>query len=382
METKLITTGADLIARAAVDAGCRFFAGYPITPASPIMAAMIRLLQRTGGVGFEAEDEIAAFGLCLGASATGEKVMTATSGPGISLYSESIGLAQMTELPIVIVNAQRMGPATGGATTNAEGDIQFVRWCTSGGYPVLALCPSTAEECYTLTFTAFDWAERFRTPVFLLTSKDMVTNRETVDTAALVPPSPERVRRRFADPERYPAGRALPYAAPEPDSVPDFAPLGGDLLSRVNTSTHDEDGNLVRSPPRVDRALRRLAHKIEARRAELERVDADVDPDAPVCIIAYGLCARTSREVVARERERGRRISLVTVHSLWPVPEAALRAAVGRSPVLLVPEHNLGQYVLEIMRIFPDRRIVPVNRIDGPQISPAALHAAVAPAYA
>ena len=180
-------TGAEIIARAACAAGCDFFAGYPITPASGILADMLRLLPQQGGIGLEGEDELASIGFCLGAAATGKRAMTATSGPGMSLYSEMLGFAIMAEIPLVIVNVQRLGPGTGSATTNAEGDVQFTRWMAPGGCPPVTLCPIDPQDCWSMTFTAFDLAARLRTPVILSTSKDLIMSRQTVETAGFKP---------------------------------------------------------------------------------------------------------------------------------------------------------------------------------------------------
>ena len=175
--------GAEALARGALDAGCNFFAGYPITPTTPIMLRMLRELPKVGGVGVQGEDEIASIGMCIGAAMTGAKTLTATSGPGISLYSENIGLAIMGEVPLVIVDVMRLGPATGGATTVSQGDVQFLRWVTSGGFPIIALCPSGLADCYTLTQHAFNLAEKFRTPVFIATDKEMMSAQQSIDTA-------------------------------------------------------------------------------------------------------------------------------------------------------------------------------------------------------
>src|SRR5512142_1537268 len=175
--------GAEAIARGALAAGCDFFAGYPITPATPILLRMLRELPKTGGVGIQAEDEIASIGMCIGAAMSGSKAMTATSGPGMSLYSENIGLAIMGEVPLVIVDVMRLGPATGGATTVSQGDVQFLRWGTSGGIPIIALCPTNAAECYKLTQLAFNWAGRFRCPVIIATDKETANAQQTVDTS-------------------------------------------------------------------------------------------------------------------------------------------------------------------------------------------------------
>ncbi|MBI2974261.1 MAG: pyruvate flavodoxin/ferredoxin oxidoreductase [Deltaproteobacteria bacterium] len=361
------TTGAEIIARAAVDAGCDFFAGYPITPASGILSAMMKMLPASGGIAIQGEDELASIGYCLGASSAGRKVMTATSGPGISLYSENIGFAQMAELPIVIVNVQRMGPATGGATTNAEGDVEFVRWVTSGGYPFIAFCPTNLEESYRLTCEAFNWAERLRTPVFLLTCKDLVMNMDTADVNGYKRPSVIARSPFVADDE---AISFKPYAYSALSDVPPFAPIGGDILTRINTSVHDQNGMLTKKPEVCDKALRHLNEKIMAHAGELEYVSTDLEKGADTVIVAYGAAARTARETIAMARSSGKKMSLVIVHSLWPVPEAALKKAVGAHKKIIVPEHNLGQYVLEIKRLFPDKDVKSVTKIDGTLITP------------
>jgi pyruvate/2-oxoacid:ferredoxin oxidoreductase alpha subunit len=176
--------GSTAIVRGALAAGCDFFAGYPITPASPILMQMMRELPKVGGTAIQGEDEIASIGMCVGAVLAGARAMTATSGPGISLYSETIGLAVMGEVPLVIVDVQRLGPATGGATTVGQGDAQFVRWGTAGGFPVIVLAPASVPGCYRLTQEAFALAERFRCPVFLLTDKELGLTLTTVETDA------------------------------------------------------------------------------------------------------------------------------------------------------------------------------------------------------
>ena len=190
--------GNEAVVRAAMRAKCDFFAGYPITPSSTILQYMLDILPRAGGTAIQAEDEIASIGMCIGASMAGSKVLTATSGPGISLYSENIGLALMGETPLVIVNVQRQGPATGSATKGAEGDVLFTRWATSGGLPVIVLSPATVAETYELTYRAFNLAERFRVPVFLLTNKEIGLTRESVDLDSI--DLPPLVERRTANP--------------------------------------------------------------------------------------------------------------------------------------------------------------------------------------
>ncbi|MEJ2661192.1 MAG: hypothetical protein P8Z73_10795 [Desulfobacteraceae bacterium] len=192
--------GNEAIARAAIAAGCRFFAGYPITPATTIYQHMLDLLPPMGGICLQGEDEIASLGFCLGAAMAGMKVMTATSGPGISLCSEQISFAIGSEVPVVIVDVQRLGPSTGSATRGADGDIQFLRWGNSGGLPVIVLAPVDVRDCFTLTVQAFNLAEQYRCPVFLAANKEIAMTRETLDMDALVLPEP--AERRLCPPAR------------------------------------------------------------------------------------------------------------------------------------------------------------------------------------
>jgi 2-oxoglutarate ferredoxin oxidoreductase subunit alpha len=275
--------GAQAIARGALQAGCDFFAGYPITPATEILLTMIRELPKVGGVAIQAEDEIASMGFCIGAALTGRRVMTATSGPGISLYSENIGLGIMGEVPMVIVDVQRMGPATGGATTVAQGDVQFLRWGTSGGYPVIVLAPTSVADCYCLTQRAFDLAERFRVPVFLATDKETVLSQSSVEVADF---TKLPVRSRLMAPE---GGKFIPYKVGSLDDVPPMTVYGGSHLLRFTTSTHDEYGHLTEKPEKVRALNQRLADKIDHHLDEIALVAADMQPGAETLILSYGV---------------------------------------------------------------------------------------------
>ncbi len=358
--------GATAIARGALAAGCRFFAGYPITPATPILLHMLRELPKVGGVGIQAEDEIASIGFCIGASMAGMKAMTATSGPGISLYSENIGLAIMGETPLVIIDVMRLGPATGGATTVAQGDVQFIQWGTSGGYPIIALCPTSVPECYEFTIRAFNLAERFRIPVFLATDKEIVMTMTTVDLDDY--PTGIPIQDRVPAPSH---GDFVPYAIRELDQVPLFASVGGPHLVRFTTSTHDEYGFLVKDPVKVGRLNEHLAAKIEAHQGELEMITADLQKGADTLLISYGITARSMLDAVRLARARGRRVSALTVYSLWPVPGQAIRRAVEGHRRVVVAELNLGQYRREIVRIVGrDAEVVGIYRVDGELITP------------
>ncbi|HSG50182.1 MAG TPA: hypothetical protein VLA43_20315, partial [Longimicrobiales bacterium] len=297
---------------------------------------------------------------------------TATSGPGISLYSENVGLAIMAEVPMVIVDVQRMGPATGGATTVAQGDIQFLRWGTSGGFPVIVLAPTSVAECYSLTLRAFDLAERFRVPVFLATDKETVLSRATVEVTAweAVP-----VRERTLAPADRPF---VPYPQDAPQGVPAMSPLGGGHLVRFTTSSHDERGYLSKNAAQVDGLNRRLTTKVEDHMDEIGMVEADLDQGAKVLVLSYGITARAAREAVHRGRREGLPVSSLTVHSLWPVPEGAILAALEGVERVVVPELNLGQYSREIERLVQGRaRVQGLHRVDGELITPEQILAAV-----
>jgi 2-oxoglutarate ferredoxin oxidoreductase subunit alpha len=290
--------------------------------------------------------------------------MTATSGPGISLYSENIGLAIMGEVPLVIVDVQRLGPATGGATTGAEGDIQFVRWVTSGGLPVVVLSPSDVASLFTLTVRAFNVAEILRTPVFLLTSKDLVLSMHTVDTKEIA--WPEVVdRNRFTGKGSY-----VPYRFDEIAAVPDFLPVGAREPVRFTTSMHDEHGYLTKVPANVERKIRHLSDKITEHPEAIESIRVDVEEGARDLLIAYGLNAALCREVLREVRRQGKKCSLLIIESLFPVPEAAIARSLQGIERVVLPEMNLGLYAAAVERFIPPTvELRSVQRVDGELLS-------------
>lgn len=393
--------GATAIARGALDAGCDFFAGYPISPATPLLLHMIHALPVLGGIAIQAEDEIAAISMCIGAAMTGRRVLTATSGPGISLCSENIGLAIMGEVPLVIVDAQRMGPATGGATTPAQGDVQFVRWGTSGGYPIIALAPGSVPECYSLTRRAFDYAERFRTPVFLLTDKELFQALSTVEINSYEHPAIRtRVQARPLPPETpglRPEESFLPYSWNPLNAPPPFSPIGGPLITRFTGSSHDEHGFLTKDPEKVGRLNEHLQRKIEDHAAEIELAQADLEQGARTLFIAYGITARAMIEAAGIARARGQAVSTLKPQTLWPVPENAILRALadaGRPHEkpddttgtairrIVVAELNLGDFRREVERVvyrwaarnrLPAPEIIGIHRVDGELITPGQL---------
>jgi len=357
--------GATAIVHGALAAGCDFFAGYPITPATPILLQMMRELPKlarpdgTHGIAVQGEDEISSIGMCLGAAATGRRAMTATSGPGISLYSENMGLAMMAELPLVIVDVQRLGPSTGGATTIGQGDVQFVRWGTGGGYPLIVLAPSTIVECATLTVEAFRLAAKYRAPVIVLTDKELNLTRATVNLDGL----PEV---------------CVPSRAPAPGSEPWH--LGSGRVARFTGSTHDERQMLTKDPHTIDALNRRLLAKYDADRAALERVTLDLCGTGVVggltLLVSFGTGAGAVRAATRMARAEGRAVSSVIVQSLWPVPEGRLRQAAEGVSRIVVVELNPGLYAREMRCLFPDREVVSLSRVDGQLITPQEVVAA------
>jgi 2-oxoglutarate ferredoxin oxidoreductase subunit alpha len=354
--------GATAIVRGALDAGCTFFAGYPITPASGILMQMMRELPKTGGVAIQGEDEIASIGMCIGATMSGAKAMTATSGPGLSLYSENIGLAVMGEIPLVIVDVQRLGPSTGAATTVSQGDVQLIRWGTGGGYPIIALAPSSVAESYRLTAKAFELAERFRCPVFLVTDKELAMSLSTVDSSQLVGATAV---------SRTTAAGGDPYTYEPRDEVFPLHEYGQGETVRFTGSTHDERGYITKHPPTIESLNRHLVDKIEAHRDEIEMVDLDLQDGASTLVLGYGVTGGAIRQAVRQTRDAGAAVSGAIVQSLWPIPETTLRSVFDDIDRIVVPELNLGLYRREMDRIAGDREVIGIEKVDGDLITAA-----------
>ncbi len=361
-------TGNDAVVRAAIAAGCDYFAGYPITPASSILSGMIDAFSGTGKIAIQTEDEIAAIGQCIGAAMAGAKAMTATSGPGLSLYSENIGLAQMGEVPLVIVDVQRMGPATGGATATGEGDVLFARHVTAGGYPLPVFAAADVESAYRLTYRAFNVAERLRTPVIVLSSKDIALTRQTADLDAVELPAA------ISRPLAAESAEFRPYAVQHPEDVPAFAPVGGRQRVRFTGSIHDENGVLTIDHLKIEGKLSHLTAKIRTTTEWLEDVVDDLDGEADTLVISYGQSDGAAREAVAELRGARRRVSHLTLYSLWPIPLFALRRAITPSVRrIIAPELNIGLYADELRRAAPGVEVVSITRFDGGLISPRAI---------
>jgi 2-oxoglutarate ferredoxin oxidoreductase subunit alpha len=354
-----------MLAEGALAAGCRFFAGYPITPASEIYEVMMRELPARGGIALSAPDEISSLCYCVGASLRGLKAMTATSGPGWALMIETAQYALMTETPVVIALVQRLGPSTGGATQGAQGDVWLTAFCNSGGYTLPVFSPSNAAECFELAMHAFNWSERLRTPVVLLSDKEVGMTTEVVDDAALAVPGVfERtwVESKVAVPS---------YGFDKPEEVPAFAAVGGNVKVTATGSAHDHQGRLRKNSPEVLEVLIHLQRKIEAQAEQMALVKPDIDPEARCLLISYGVTARAARQAVRALRQEGFPVSFLQVQTLFPVPRSALDWSLAGVDTVLVAEENLtGQYRAVLAPYLAGKEVHGINKI-GNLISPA-----------
>ncbi|QTA90879.1 pyruvate flavodoxin/ferredoxin oxidoreductase [Desulfonema magnum] len=356
--------GNEAMAWGAYHAGCRFFAGYPISPATTIFNTMLRILPPCGGTVLQAEDEISALGCCIGASMGGLKAMTATSGPGLSLCSEQISFAIGSEIPLVIAEVQRLGPSTGSATRGADGDIQFMRWGNSGGMPLIVLAPVDIADCFTLTAEAFNLAEAYRCPVILASNKEIGLTRESIDLKTLR--WPKRIDR------SPPSGNDpfLPFKSLPGKNVPGFLPIGGNHIVRQTSSTHGAPGYITTDPNEIAAMLERMKQKIEADVDKFTFAEAVIEPKAETMILCYGVTARAAKAVCNTLKAEGKPVSLLILKTLWPVPENFIRQKTEQVTNILVPEMNLGQYVREIERILKHKHIEFLGQMDGRLITP------------
>lgn len=367
-----LASGNGMTARGALAAGCDFFSGYPITPSSEIYAEMMRRLPARGGVALGAPDEISAISYVVGAAMTGSRAMTATSGPGWCLMIETVQYALMTETPIVVVVVQRLGPATGGATQGAQGDVLLVEHATSGGYTLPVLAPTDAADCFALTAKAFRIAEALRSPVIVLSDKEVAMTIETIDLTAL-PRVEAPARAPFPEGEQF-----VPYAIGGDEDVPRFSPVGGPHKVTATGSAHDQQGRLRKNDPETIRQLRHLEAKIAHRAPMIETVRWHRADGARTLLISYGISARTCRQVAREAGPGGRSVSLLEILSLFPVPERAIREALeGIDRVVVVEENGPGLYARELAPLLGNVEVRRVNSI-GMMIAPEAIREAAA----
>ena len=369
--TRSFLEGNEAIAWGALEAGCRFFAGYPITPATTILNTMLKILPPRGGICVQGEDEIASIGFCLGASMAGMKAMTATSGPGLSLYSEQISFAIGSEIPIVIVDVQRLGPSTGSATRGADGDIHFLRWGNSGGLPVVVLAPTDVRDCFSLTLQAFNLAEIFRCPVFIASNKEVAMTRESIDLDAIQKPE---VINRTAPPADKPF---LPFEISDNRTVPYFLPIGEAVTVRQTSSTHGPNGYITTDFDEIAANQNRLMDKLHLAVDRFSFFDAAME-NSDTLLLTYGVTARAARVAADRLKRAGRPVSLLVLKTLWPVPVNLIQQKAEKVRRVVVVEMNLGQYVNEVKRVLAGKRVDFYGQMDGRLITPQQIMEVVA----
>jgi 2-oxoglutarate ferredoxin oxidoreductase subunit alpha len=361
--------GNEACVEGALAAGLRFFAGYPITPSTEIAEICSLRLPQVGGKFLQMEDEIASMAAVCGASLAGLKAMTATSGPGFSLKQENLGFAAEAEIPCVVVNVQRVGPSTGMPTSPAQGDVMQARWGTHGDHEIVALCPSSVREAYTLTVSAFNIAEELRTPVILLMDEIVGHLREKVKLVAS-----DELKVVDRDKPTLPKESYKPYGTGQGklSDVPPLAAFGQGYRFHVTGLTHGEDGFPTNNPKVGEKQILRISEKIRSRREQLSMFEEIEMDDAEVVVVSYGGTARSAKKAVRDARAEGIKAGLLRVITLWPFPEERVSKLreMGLKAVI-VPEMNLGQYVMPVKRVIGDAcPVKPLNKIAGQFIEP------------
>ena len=351
--------GNEACVEGAIAAGCRFFAGAPLSPAQEILQRFLKRMPEAGGVAVHMENAPGALSACLGASWAGRKALTATSGPGLSAMLDDVGFAIMTETPVVIVDIQRAGPSQGQGTRPAQGDVQQVRWGASGDYEIIALAPWSVQEMYELTIEAFNLSEQFRVPVFLLADESVGHLREFFHLKKLPPPIERNAR----------AGQ--PIFGGKEDEVPPMPPLGQGGKMLVTGSTHNEDGLYQDLCPEAQANLvARLSQKILAQSEKISRTEPLFLEGAEVVVISYGIAARAAAPVVKAARTAGQKVGFLRLISLWPFPDGAVRRACENAKHVIVAELNRGQVAREVERAL-GRDVIRLTKTNGELILPA-----------
>jgi len=352
-------SGNEACVEGALTAGCRFFAGYPITPANEISEHLSERLPLVGGTFIQMEDELASIGAVMGASWAGRKAMTATSGPGFSLMQETIGWGFMTETPCVVVDVQRAGPGTGQATKSAQGDVMQARWGTHGDYASIVLSPNSPQEMFELTIRAFNLSERYRTPVVLLADETIAHVRERVD----LPPraSLEVVNR------RHPSSGDTYFFGSE--GVAPMPAVGEGFNVAVTGSTHDEIGmRFTQGAPVHRRMIEALNAKIYNHAQDIVETESyNIEKDCDVGIVSFGCTSRSVYEAAERAEAAGVRVGYVRLKTIWPFPEEVVSRLAETTSKVIVPEMNLGQISGEVERV-AGRRVTKLNKIGGGEL--------------
>jgi 2-oxoglutarate/2-oxoacid ferredoxin oxidoreductase subunit alpha len=362
--TVKLMQGNEAVGWGALAAGCMFYAGYPITPSTEVAEMLSRELPKVGGKFIQMEDEIASMAACIGASAGGLKSMTATSGPGFSLMQENIGYAAMTEIPCVIVNVQRLGPSTGAPTAASQGDVMQARWGTHGDHPIIALSPYSVYQSFELTVKAFNFSEKYRTPVIILMDEVIGHMRERI----VLPDfdSLERFDREGTDvpPEWY-----KPYGDSISD-VPPMASFGSGYRYHITGLFHDQMGYPTQRLDEIDPWIERVHRKIDRNLDDILLYEEDRVENVNTIVLAYGATARSARHAVKLARQKRHKVGNVALSTIWPFPEELVARLGQTAKRIIVPEMNLGQLALEVERIAGRHKVRRVNRANGEMVTP------------
>jgi len=362
--------GDHACAEGALAAGLDFFAGYPITPSTEIAEHLARRLPALGSRFVQMEDELASMAAIIGASAAGARSLTATSGPGFSLMMENIGLAAMLEIPCVVADVMRASPSTGLPTMVGQSDILQARWGSHGDYGIIAYCPASPQECFDLTVRAFNAADQYRVPVFILMDEVIghMTERVVIPAADQVP----LIRRK--GPRQAPDGKPFLSYAPDEDMVPPIAHAGEGYKVHMTGLTHDERGYPAMNVETHDKLINRLVDKIRLNAADIEMYEEIGVEDADTIVISFGCTARSARHAVNEARSEGLKCGLLRLITVWPFPETRIRQLIERGKVkrFIVPEVNLGQLRREIERL-TQLPVLRLNHAGGTMPTPNAI---------
>ncbi|MCL1974979.1 MAG: 2-oxoacid:acceptor oxidoreductase subunit alpha [Firmicutes bacterium] len=365
LKKNIFAMGNEAITEGALAAGARFYAGYPITPSSEIAERSSIRLPQLGGMFVQMEDEIGSIAAVIGASAAGVKSYTATSGPGFSLMQENLGVAVMGEIPCVIVNVQRSGPSTGLATKPAQGDVMQAKWGTHGDHGIIALSPSSVQECYDLTIRAFNLAELYRTPVILLADEIIGHMRE-----GYCPHLPKEIIERKKPLCANRDYKPYDFCGEENEIAP-LAAFGSEYITRINGSGHDESGNACGRLDNADKFIRHYHEKFQKNRDDIIETKSFDLQDAEYAIITFGCSVRSGKAALKLARQKGIKVGLLQLVTIWPFPYEQVAKICEQVQGVVVPEMNLGQIQGEIRKVCPTHcSLWGINRVDSQMITP------------
>jgi 2-oxoglutarate ferredoxin oxidoreductase subunit alpha len=356
----------------ALAAGCRFIAGYPITPSTEVVERFAQRIPLVGGVFIQMEDEIASSIAILGAAWAGKKVMTVTSGPGLSLMMEHVGLAAITETPCVIIDVQRGGPSTGLPTLPAQADMMQVKWGSHGDYEPIAICPNSPQECFDLMIKAFNLAEQYRVPVFFMMDEVVghMTERVVIPTADQI----EVKERRWTTKK---PGEYKPYEAGA-DGVPEMVKAGDGYRIHITGLTHDERGYPAMTPPAQDKLVKRLLNKIREHREELVDVREDGIEGADVVVVSFGITSRVAAAAIESARAKGVKVGHLRLIIAWPFPISRIKELAEKVKAFVVPELNMGQMALEVERAVAGKtKVIGITHAGGTVHEPEVIEAEI-----